>query len=58
MLENTEGPIKNVTSRESSNIEYTRRRKTKLKHTTIYVGHNYAKTNTHNVDKTWALLHV
>ena len=29
----------------------TRRRKTKQKHNTIYVGHHYTQTNTHNVDK-------
>jgi hypothetical protein len=35
MLENTEGAIKNGQSRETGNIEYTRRRKTKQKHNTI-----------------------
>jgi len=30
----------------------TRRRKTKQKHNTICVGHNYTQTNTNNVNKT------
>ena len=34
------------------NIGYTRRGKTKQKHNTICVGHQYAKTNTNNVNKT------
>jgi hypothetical protein len=34
MLENTEAAIKNGQSRETGNIEYTRRRKTKPKHNT------------------------
>jgi uncharacterized membrane protein (GlpM family) len=34
-LEDTEGPIKNEQSRETGNIGYTRRRKTKQKHNTI-----------------------
>ena len=33
--------IKNGQSRETGNIGYTRRRKTKEKHNTICVGHNY-----------------
>jgi hypothetical protein len=45
MLENTEGAIKNEQSRETGNLGYTRRRKTKQKHNTICVGHN-------NVNKT------
>ena len=45
MLENTEGAIKNGQSRETGNIGYTRRRKTKQKHNTICVGHHYAQTN-------------
>ena len=56
MLENTEGAITNGQSRETGNIGYTRRRKTKQKHSTICVGHHYARTNTNNVNKTWALL--
>ena len=31
---------------------YTRQTKTKEKHNTIYVGHQYAQTNTNNVNKT------
>jgi hypothetical protein len=42
MLENTEGAITNGQSRETGNIGYTRRRKTKQKHSTICVGHHYA----------------
>jgi hypothetical protein len=34
-LENTEGAIKNGQSRETGNIGYTRRRKTKQKHNAI-----------------------
>jgi len=34
----------------------TRRRKTKQKHNTIYVGHHYIQTNTKNVNKTRAHL--
>jgi len=37
MLENTEGAIKNGQSRETGNIVYTRRRKTKQTHNTICV---------------------
>ena len=54
MLENTEGEIKN----RPGNIWYTKRRKTKQKHNTIYVGHNYAQTNTGNVNKTRSLLQI
>jgi len=43
-------------ARETSNIGYTRRRKTKQKHNTICVGHHYAQTNTNNVNKIWFLL--
>jgi len=57
MLENTEGGIKNWQSRETGNIGYTKRRKTKQKHNTIYVEHHYVHSNTNNVNKTWALLH-
>ena len=58
MLENTEGAIKNGQSRETGNIGYTRRRKTKQKqkYNTICVGHHYTQTNTNNVnihDQLW-----
>ena len=52
MLENTEGAIKNGQSRETGNIGYTRRRKTKQKHNTICVRHHSwftAQANTNNV---------
>jgi len=45
MLENTEGTIKNGQSRETGNIGYTIRRKTKQKYNTMYVGHHYAQKN-------------
>jgi hypothetical protein len=51
MLENAEGAIKNGQSRETGNIGYTRRRKTKQNHNTICIGHHYAQTNTNNVKK-------
>jgi hypothetical protein len=38
-------------SRETVNIGYTRRRKTKQKHNTICVGHHYAQKNTNNFNK-------
>jgi len=50
-LENTEGAIKSGQSRETGNIGYTRRRKTKQKHNTKCVGHHYAQTSTNNVNK-------
>ena len=56
MLEKTQRAIKNRQSRETRNIGYTRRRKTKQKHNTICVGHHYMQTNTNNVNKTQALL--
>jgi hypothetical protein len=40
-----ERTIKNEQSRETDNIEYTRRRQTKQKHNTICVGYHYPKTN-------------
>ena len=46
----------NGQSRETGNTGHTRRRKTKLKHKTICVGHHYSQTNTNNVNKTCALL--
>jgi hypothetical protein len=55
MLENTEGTIKKGQSRETGNIGYTRRRKTKQKHNTICAGHHCKQTNTNNVNKTWAI---
>jgi hypothetical protein len=46
MLENTEGPIKKYGQlRETGNIGYTRRRKTKQKHNKICVGLHYAYTH-------------
>ena len=45
-LENTEGAIKREQSRETANIGYTRRRKTKKKLIIICAGHHYAETNT------------
>ena len=41
---------------KTGNIGYTRQRKTKQKHNTIYVGHYYVQTNTNNVNKTGALI--
>jgi len=35
MLDNTEGPIRNGQSRETDNIGYTGRRKTKQKHNIV-----------------------
>ena len=46
MLEKTEGAIKNGQSRETGNIGYTRGRKTKQKHNTVYVGHHKAHLST------------
>jgi hypothetical protein len=37
-FENTEGAIKKDNPHKTGNIGYTRRRKTKQKHNTIYVG--------------------
>jgi hypothetical protein len=44
-------------SREADILGYTRRNKTKQKHSTMHVGHHYAQTHTHtiNVNKTCAL---
>jgi hypothetical protein len=50
MLENTDGAIKNGQSRETSNMEYTRRRKKNKKHNTICVGHHYVQAKTNNVN--------
>ena len=53
---NTEGAIKNGQSRKIDNIRYTRPRQIKQKHNTICARHNYAQTNTNNVNTTCALL--
>ena len=55
-LEDTEWAITNGQSREIDNIGHTRRRQTKQKHNTIYVGHHYSQANTNNVNKTRVLL--
>ena len=44
ILENTEGAIRNGTSRQTVKIGYTRRRQTKQKHNTVCVGHHYTQT--------------
>jgi len=41
MLENSERAIQNGQSKETGNIGYTRRRKTKHKHNPICVGHYF-----------------
>ena len=46
MLENTEGAIKHGQSRETGKIGHTRRRQTKQKHNTIWVGHHYKHEET------------
>ena len=48
--------IKEGQSIATGNIGYTRRRKTKQNHNTIWVGQHYAQTNTKNVNKTCSLL--
>ena len=53
-LANTEGAIENEKCRETGNIGYEE--KQSKKYNTICVGHHYTKANTHNVNKTWALL--
>ena len=50
MLENTEEAIKNGQSRKTDNIWSTRRRKTKQKHNTIFIGHHNTQTNKNNVN--------
>jgi hypothetical protein len=52
MSENTERAIQNGQARETGNIGYTRRRKTKQKHNTICVRHHYTQSNTYDVNKT------
>ena len=47
------GSIINGQSRETGNIGYSRRGKTKQKHNTICDGDHYALTNTNNANKTW-----
>jgi hypothetical protein len=44
------------TIQRNGNKWCTRRRKTKQKHNTIYVGHQYTQASTNNVNKTCALL--
>jgi len=56
MLENTTGAITKGHPRETGNIGYTRRRKTKQKQNTIFVEHYSIQTNTNDVNKTCALL--
>jgi hypothetical protein len=45
----------NGQSRETSNIEYTRKTKQKTQRNALDM-HHYTQTNKNNVDKTWALL--
>ena len=45
-LDSPEMAITNEQSRETGNIGYTIRRKTKQKQKTICVGHHYGQTNT------------
>ena len=52
MLENSERAIQNGQSKETGNIGYTRRRKTKHKHNAICVGYYVKQTNTNNLNKT------
>ena len=56
MLENTEAAIRKEKSRETGNMGYTKRRKTKHKHNTTCAGHHSTQTNTDNLNKTCALL--
>ena len=44
--------MNNGQSRETSYEGNTRRGQTKQKHKDIYVGHHYAQTHPHNVNKT------
>ena len=41
---------------DNPDIVYIIRRQAKQKYNIIYVGHQYARTNTNNVNTTWALL--
>ena len=58
MPENTEGAIKIQQSRETDNTGHTRRRKTKRKHNTICVRHNYVQANKKIANKTCILLQI
>ena len=44
--------IKNEHSRETGNIGYTRRKRTKQKHNTICAEYHFAQAKTNNVNKT------
>ena len=55
-LQNTEGAIKNGQFRDTGNIGYTRRRKTKQRHNTICFDHYYTQAKTNNVNKTRVIL--
>ena len=50
------GQSKNGQSRDTGNMGYTRRRKTKQKHNAICVENHYAQKYTNKVNKTWAIL--
>jgi hypothetical protein len=50
--------IENGQSRETGNIGYARRRKTKQRHNTICIGHHYTQTNRKNVNKICVLLQL
>ena len=50
------GPSKYGQFGEPGIIGHRRRRKTKLKQSTICVGLHYMQTNTNSVNKTWSLL--
>jgi hypothetical protein len=53
----TKNVLKNGQSRETGNIEYVRRRKTKQKHNARrYALDTTTQTNTNDVSKTWVLL--
>ena len=53
---NQNWPIQRNWQHSTLGAQNTRRRQTKQKHNTIYVGHNYIQTNTNHVNKTAALL--
>jgi hypothetical protein len=48
----SKGAIRNGQCRETDNIRYTRRRKTKQRHDKICVGHHCTQTDTNKVNKT------
>ena len=56
-IRETEGAIKNGQSRENGQhwVHKTQDKQNKT-HNTMYVGYHHTKTNTNNVNKTWALL--